>query len=382
MLIFIGVFLISLLVPFAFKLKFKRQVTLLEWGACTLGALVISMGVYKLGSFGALQDTEVWNGQVTSLKTVKKDCKYPGWYSSSDSFCTNENTREVYSHTEYYECGTTKNPQTCSRDVYDTEYSYDYPWEKKYYVNSTLRQFMISRVDRQGAKEPPRYTQTKVGDPVSITSSYTNYLKAADMSILNPQNISVSQAELDMIPAYPINIYDYYKIDRLILIGANVPDRKLWNEGISEVAKVVGPTKQANPVIVVTNQPQTIRYAIERKWNGGKKNDIIVLIGVDGDAIEWLDVITFLSNTGNEFMTRQFQTMITEVGTLDRDKILGITKQTIMEKFDRKPMQSVEYLKDEFEPPLWVKITALLSALILSIIFSIIATRNYIMEKR
>lgn len=45
-------------------------------------------------------------------------------------------------------------------------------------------------------------------------------------------------------------------------------------------------------------------------------------------------------------------------------------------------MQSVEYLKDEFEPPLWVKIAALLCSLILSIIFSIIATRNYIMEKR
>lgn len=81
-------------------------------------------------------------------------------------------------------------------------------------------------------------------------------------------------------------------------------------------------------------------------------------------------------------MTRQFQTMIAEVGTLDREKILGITKQTIMEKFDRKPMQSVEYLKDEFEPPLWVKIAALMCALILSTIFSIIATRNYIMEKK
>lgn len=380
----IGVFLISLLVPFAFKLKFKRQVTFLEWGACTVGAIVISMGVYKLGSFGALQDTEVWNGQVTSLKTVKKDCKYPGWHDYSDSFCTNENTRQVYSHTEYYECGTTENPKTCSRDVYDTEYSYDYPWEKKYYVNTTFRQFNISRIDRQGANVPPRYTQTKVGDPVSITNSYTNYLKAADLSILNPQNIAVNQAELNLIPAYPINIYDYYKIDRFIQIGLKIPATEVatWNLGISEVAKVVGPIKQANPVIVVTDKPQYIRYAIERKWNGGKKNDIIILIGVDGDVVEWVDVITFLSNTGNEFMTRQLQTMITEVGTLDRDAILNITQKTIIEKFDRKPMHSVDYLKDEFEPPLWVKIAALLCSLILSIIFSIIATRNYIMEKR
>ena len=384
MLIFCGIFLISLIVPFLFKLKFKRRVTFLEWGACSLGAMLISFGVFKLGSFGALQDTEVWNGHVTSLQTVKKDCQYPGWYDYSDSFCTNENTREVYSHTEYYECGTTKSPQTCSRDVYDTEYSYDYPWEKKYYVNSTLKQFMIRRVDDRGAKVPPRYTSTQVGDPVSITKSYTNYLKAADMSILNPQNIAVSEQELALVPSYPIGIYDYYKINRFVQVGSKIPAAEVakWNSGISEVAKVVGPVKQANPVIVVTDQPQYIRYAIERKWNGGKKNDIIVLIGVDGDKVEWVDVITFLSNTGNEFMTRQLQTMITEVGTLDRDAILNITQKTIIEKFDRKPMQSVEYLKDEFEPPLWVKITALLCSLILSIIFSIIATRNYIMEKR
>lgn len=380
--IFILITVISLLVPFAFKMKFGRAVTLLEWGACTAGSILISFCVFKLGSFNALQDTEVWNGQVTSLKTVKQDCKYPGWYDYSDSFCTNENTREVFSHYEEQCYGSGKD-RTCSQvAVYDTEYSYDYPWEKKYYINSTLKQFYVNRVDRQGAKVPPRYTSTNVGDPVAITKSYTNYLLASEQSILNPQHISVSEAELNSVPAYPIGIYDMYKINRLVTIGAAVEDAKLWNEGISEVAKAVGPTKQANPVIIVTNSPKDIRYAIEKKWNGGKKNDVIVLIGVDKNQVKWVDVITFLSNTGNEFMTREMQNKIIDIGTLDRVKILDAVKSTILAKFDRTPMQSIEQLKDDFQPPLWLKVTAVLLALILSTIFSIIATRNDIMERR
>ena len=375
-----GVFLIALIVPFLFKLKFKNEVTFMEWGGCLLLSCLISGSVYFIGSYDAQQDVEILNGQVNSKKIVKKKCKYPGWYSSSDSFCTNERTREVFSHYETNYCTDSKgNSYACGQTaVYDTEYKYDYPWEQKFYIYTSFDTFKIPRVDKQGAKIPPRYAQTNVGDPASTTHSYTNYLLNAEHSILSPLLISASEEDLALIPAYPGHIYDYYRIDRVVTIGVNISsaERKLWNSDISEIAKVVGPLKQANPIIVLTSHPKDIRYAIERKWFGGKKNDVIVLVGLKGNTIDWVDVITFLSNKGNEFMTRQFKNQIMDIGTLDRTKVLAVTKGTILEKFDREPMENIEELKNSFDPPIGVIIASYVTVFLLSLLLSIIAVRN------
>lgn len=381
--LFFGIFIISFIVPFLFKLKYGGRVTILEWLSCTAISIALSFVVYTLGSYNALQDTELLNGYVTAKNVVEKKCKYPGWYEYSDSFCTNEHTREVVDHYEDDYC-TDKDGKSyvCGEHpVYRTEYRYDYPWERKYFVHATVSEYTIARIDKQGAKEPPRFTSVAVNDPVSVTHSYENLLLGADASILNPAFIGVNEPDLAKVPAYPINVYDYYLVDRLVTIGVNVTpqERKAWNDGISQVAKSVGHRKQANPVVVLTNEPADFRYAIERKWLGGKKNDVILLVGLKDNTIEWTDVITFIHGTNNEVMSEQLTRLVNEAG-YDREKILGIMQQTILDKFDRLPMQSIEYIKDSFEPPLWVSIASLICSLILSIIASLIATHNAIQE--
>jgi hypothetical protein len=369
---------ISIIVPLIFKMKFDKDITYFEWLTCICVSIFISFVVYELGSYNSFQDTEVLNTEVFSKKIIRKNCEYPGWYKSPDWFCTNVNTRSVVDHYETKYCTNSKGKSySCgSSPVYRTEYSYDYPWEQKFYIYSPFKTFKVSRVDRQGAITPPRYLIVNVGDPVSITHSYQNYLLQADQSILSPKNISISKDELSKIPDYPSTIYDMYKINRLITIGMHVDNEKHWNEAISNVAKTVGPIKQANPIVIITNEPPDIRYAIEKKWLGGKKNDVIVLIGVNKDkTIKWSDVITFMGNTGNEVFTRELKNSINDLKVLDCDKLMVIIKNTVLHKFDRKAMKSIEYLKDSFNPPMWVSITSIICSLIVSIVASILAMK-------
>jgi len=158
--------------------------------------------------------------------------------------------------------------------VYKTQYSYDYPWEKKYWVYSTLRTYQINRVDRQGADVPPRYASVHTGDPVAITGGYKNYLRIAGANILNPDSVQAPIELLNAVPPYPQGIYDYYRMDRLVTVGVSV-DAAAWNKRIELLISRVGRKKKGNLVVFLPSvKDREIRSAISRKWGGGKKNDI------------------------------------------------------------------------------------------------------------
>lgn len=348
------------------------------WKHCVAVAVVSALcfsGVYRLTSYLMLSDTEILNGYVTSKDIVKRDCLYPGWYRSSDPFCTNENTREVFSHFEDYSCGTSDKPATCQRSVYVTEYSYDYPWEQKFYVRSTLTDFKISRVDRQGAKTPPRYAEVKVDDPVAVKSRYQNYLLADNQSLLNPQNVFVDETLLQMVPYYPSNIYDYYKLNRLVQIGVSLKKQDEWNQRISIANSKVGHRKQANIILVVTSvEDRDIRQAIYKKWNGGKKNDAIIVLSVQEDKIVWADAITFLNNKGNEFFAEEISQLRDSPLSID---VVDKIQQTVLNRFDRTAMKTVEYMKDNYSPPISTLLYTCLALIVLGTVVTLVQYKNH-----
>lgn len=57
----------------------------------------------------------------------------PGDAYNVESYWEVRTYRQVYSHTEYYDCGTTQYPRRCSRDVYRSEPVYD--WRYYYTVD-------------------------------------------------------------------------------------------------------------------------------------------------------------------------------------------------------------------------------------------------------
>jgi len=356
---FIGFLILCAIPVVAYYLKFGFK----AWLPVT--AIVAPLGAIAIYSGYGLtltHDTETLNGYVTSKEVKQRDCKYPGWYDYSDSFCTNENTRRVFSHYRRVCDGNGKN---CHQEaVYKTQYSYDYPWERKYYVFSTLETYKIDRVDRQGKDTPPRYASVNNGDPVAVTSSYRNYLKVAGANILNPESMAAPVEILNAVPQYPQNVYDYYRMDRLVLIGASV-DANAWNKRIELLNSRVGPQKQGNLIVVVTTvQDRDIRAAIYRKWGGGKKNDIILILSVAEGTVKWVDGITFLNNKGNEFMVSDFNSLSNKPLSV---AMLDDVEKIILARFDRTAMKSVEYLKDSYSPPVAVFIWSALFALVLTI---------------
>ena len=119
--------------------------------------------------------------------------------------------------------------------------------------------------------------------------------------------------------------------------------------------KSIGPIKQANVILIVTNiNDPNYRYAVEESWLGGKKNDIIVLVGESNGTIVWSDVITLGGNSGNELTTVKIKQELLN-NRLDIS-IIDKVSDLVMKHFDRKPMKDFEYLKDQIEPPTWVTI--------------------------
>lgn len=192
------------------------------------------------------------NGEVTGKKSVKISCSHSYQCNCVKSCSKDSNGRE----TCYDIC------QICYDHLYDIDWM----------VYSNIGNFIIDRLDRQGLKEPPRWSIVKIGDPVSKYHNYDNYIKASPDTLFRDQGVLDKYKNL--IPKYPDKIYDYYRVDRLVEVGTNVKDKKLWNQSISELNKKLGPAKEANLIIVFTTQPHEYFYALRQAWIGGKKNEI------------------------------------------------------------------------------------------------------------
>lgn len=320
-------------------LIFRPKITLMESlaqaGIATVVAALVVVCIY----YKDMGDTAVINGQITDKKQVRVSCSHSYecncYYTTS---CSGSGTSRS--------CSTTKHCSTCY------EHSNDWDWD----VFSTVGNFSIDRIDRQGKREPPRWTLVQIGEPAANTVSYLNYVKAAPQSLFAMNQLEDDKVKFaGMFPQYP-QIYDYYRINRIMQIGVQYPQAQKLNDNLNMALRSMGAAKQVNiNVIFVKTTDTQYRYALERAWLGGKKNDVTVMIGMDSTgAFSWVDTMTFGKNAGNE---------LTAVVMRDRIKALAAAQQfgnadllsneivaTINKEFHRKEMKDYEYLKDDYSP--------------------------------
>jgi hypothetical protein len=331
---------------------------------CVIGVTKLAVGM----------DVQILNGHVTDKLGIKRNCP-DGWNDSQDDHCTNYTTREVVDYVEEV-CATNSEGEEVCDDVphFKTQYRYDFDWERRYFVYSTLKNFEIPRIDAQGNKEPPRYTITEPGEPVSTRSRYTNYLLLADQNVINPALLKLPEEISKELPDYPANVYDYWRLDRFITVASTQDITKL-NRQLAELNSRVGPLRQANVIVIVTTRPQAIREEIYRKWNGGKKNDIIVLFGLRDNIIDWVDGITFLNNKGNEYLIAGFKEFNGK--EFDND-VLPKLENMIVERFNREPMENIKHIADNYDlPP-----TFYFCAAIINLLLGIAATYLLVWRKQ
>ena len=255
-----------LLVPFiwflAAKYWLRHTFNYKELGISMFVVFVLVIITVQLGKFSQTSDTEIWNGYVTGKKV--NDGHYLRSYSCN--------------------CRTTSCGKDCTTTTCDTCYEDRYTRSYDGYTtvgNVTFDSIdTTSRMRRNSFGAPASYKRCYKGEPASRERSYTNYVQAVPSSLFNDDSATHTYAA--QVPAYP-RVHSFYQLNRVInLAGVDTKTVNEIDKGIDESLKILGAKKQANIIVILTSiADPSYRYAVERAWLGGKKNDIVIFVGVD-----------------------------------------------------------------------------------------------------
>jgi hypothetical protein len=337
--------------PFIAKAVWKQDYSFQELTMNVVIAALLATGLWYAGRYVEMRDVEIVNGAVIG--------KSRNWVS-----CT---------HSHSCNCRTNSKGKRSCDTCYD--HSNDYDWVLKTSVEG--KRFIISRVDRQGLREPPRYSAAKIGDPVAVEHAHVNYVKAAKGSLFHDKGEVLTNLP---IPTYPNTVYDYHYAKRVLSAGVAVPDIAQWNQDIAMALRDVGPRKQVNFVVAFANTANpTYAQALERAWVGGKKNDVILVLGTPKyPEISWVRVLSWTDR--QDFKVR-LRDDVLDLKTVDRERIVQVLISNTDLMFKRKLMSDFEYLKWEIDPPLWATVLAFILSAGTSIWLSIYFSRNTVTFK-
>jgi len=361
MIFFVGVLAITLTVAFI-GFFVSKKMTWRELILQTVVQLLVAGASALIVYTANTHDEEVWNGVVTKKQQETTSC--------SHSYPCNCRT----------ECSGSGKSKSCST-VCDTcyEHLWDYDWAVYFSTGDGLN---INRVDRQGVNEPPRFTAVRIGEPAAIEHGYTNYVKAAPDSLFRRQGLV--EKYQGTFPKYPNKIYDYYRIDRLVVVGTQlqVIGAREWNADLMKLNADIGNNWQADVAVVrVFNQPREWFYALEEKWLGGKKNDVIVVIEEDVDftgmtKVGWVEVMAWAKDPIFKVRLRDAIIASAPEGDVEREKVIPIIRSTIMSSYERKPMADYAYLKSSIRPSVMEWIVTLIIGIAVAIGVSILLHRE------
>jgi hypothetical protein len=304
--------------------KFVRVATMVVPG------IIVVLLAFWLSYGSAVRDVEVINGQVLSRERV----------------------HDTYDRTYDCMCSTDSKGNSHCSTCHETHYTVS--WGCK----TSVGPFVIAEEDSTlrsvyNLPNPPRWSSINDGDPVAKLHNYTNYIQAVPNSLYAVMNKSESAKFAKMIPPYPNNVFDHYRINRFVQYGFSVPDSEQWNTDISNMLRELGPKKQVNVIILLakTDDPM-YAFAVRDAWLGVKKNDVVLVIGsLDGKHINFTRVISW---TKNELFKIELRDAVQDIEDVDRAKIISVLSTQIGKNFERRHMREFEYLKGEIDPPNWM----------------------------
>lgn len=363
-------FLLFLLFPLCagafFKLYLHKTYTWTEFGL-NVGFVAILCGItFLTGTYQSLNDIEIWNGKIINKHRVH------GHYEEAyDCFCSETCTGSGSNQSCYETCS------TCYEDHYTVEW----------YATSSVGEIRFKYLDSTSKSvynepDPILYKNCVEGEPASRAYNYINYVKAVPDSLFNTK--MDDQVYADKIPNYP-SVYDLYKLNRVINIDSTIPaeDIKTLNDLLGKSLISLGNLKQVNVIIILTELDDPFyRNVVENAWIGGKKNDVIVFIGLDGNSITWVDVMTWALNSGNEVFHVELRDSLYDVETFNSKQINGVVSRVIFQYYDRPQMADYMYLKDQIEPPGWVLFVCMFFSIVGTLILTYVFHKNDFNHRR
>lgn len=326
--------LIPLFIVVVGHFMFPSKISILEVAAGAVAAILIAVVLVSVGKYTKMADVELWNGEITG-----KDYDISFYSIPYECNCTGT--------------GTDRQCSTCYNEGYNMYWTAD----------SNIGSFTIQYKDCDSTSkswcerrytDPKRWLEIKKGDPVTTQNTYVNYIKAAEYSLFSRTTGDMSKAP-DF--EYPIKVYDHYHVDRVLLDGVILPNNETldqWNRNLEQILKTLGPQKQANMILVLTNAANP-SYAelLLTKWEGGNKNDIIIVAGFPSgeivDGPEWVKVHSWAKK--DIFNVTMRDNLLDNPSLWSSANVFFPNSQHIvMENFERRPMKEFEYLKNQIEP--------------------------------
>ena len=322
--ILLALLILPLLIGVVGHMRSGGRITLQELLVQEFVIVVLIVGGYSAAYYSKTTDTELWNGRVTVKATELTSCRH-----SYDCYC--------------HSCGRDGKDRCCSTCY---RHSHDRRW---YAITSNDETVFDDGGNPPDSDPPDRWTRIRVGEPTAVGHSFQNYIRGNPDSILRRNGTAARYT--DMLPAYP-EVHDDYLVERFLTIGVSLPNQVALNTQLSELNADLGAQRQVNMIVIVTNV-STPNYleALREVWLGGKKNDLVVVIGAPNfPAIEWSGVMSW---TRNEDVKINIRNRINDLHTFDGNAILSIMRDEVQHRFVRRPMADFEYLKSTIEPPTW-----------------------------
>lgn len=313
--ILFGLLLIPFVIGAITYFAFNATITAKEYVLMVVVSGLVGVGGYEIAKWGAMQDTEHWNGRITAKRDGGRSCCHCTTVCDSrdeDGTCTS-------SHEE------------CQHNI-----SGDWYWLLDVSTGDTLGNSCIHQ-----SSAPSWYSKAYKGEPAAVERRYTNYLKADLDSLLTP----ASEKYIQSVPSFP-SIHGVYKVDRVI--SRDVPVPPSFNAELDEMNARLGSTYQIDVLVLLTkNKDPDFARSVEAKWMYGPKNAVTIVMGVpDGKTIEWARVIT-LSRV--ERMKIEMRDGLPGMSLAD-PTIFGFIENEIKTQYKRTPMGEFEYLASDVEP--------------------------------
>jgi hypothetical protein len=233
-------------------------------------------------------------------------------------------------------------------------HKYDIDWAVYFSTGEHVR---IKREDLAGYSAPLRWHMTAVGEPASFLQHYANHIKGYPEQLFRYDDKAVVAKYAKYLPEYPRTIYDYYRVRRFVPVNYQVPNLKKnplahakwlawiseWNDLISQLNGYIGSDKSANVIVVlVQNLPKDFASALRTHWRDGKKNDIVVTIGVDGEyRIAWASVVAYAQDPN---FVKILRNAIQNHKKAEAEKIVETITETVKKSFKRRIYTEIEYI--------------------------------------
>lgn len=357
--IFLTLLLIPTIVSFIAFLIFEHKITLKKFTLQMGIQIVIIGGLTAILRYANTSDTEIQNGVVSSKNHERVSCEH-SYPCHCHQVCSGSGKNEsCYEHCD-----------TC----------YDHPYDIDWNVFTTNREDLkIDRLAPQGLQEPPRWTAVKIGEPTSKSYTFMNYIKAAPGTLFRHQGLVEKYA--GHLPNYPLDIYDYYRNNHTVTVDYSPANLASWNFELARINGDLGVQKQVNAIVVLTKHPQEYFEALNQHWLGGKKNDVVVVIGVDDSSAtataKWVQVMSWSDREILKVVLRDH--LVTQ--TLDPVIVSNIIEGDIRQLYVRRHWKDFEYLMSSATPTKGQWIFALIFGLLISIGLSWFLEENDVFDE-